>query len=456
VEGADASDVDDEGEEQPAPPASDNPPRPNMASGTVLIDKLNFRAGPGTEFAMVRQFDLEERVSIVGISHDGEWVAVTTLGATNRMELGWAFAEPAWIDVSVDLDTLPLFAGPGFWLIDAEGVQAPRFLGAGISGAHWEGDQAADVSYIIDGVVETVRAASGELVQTGGSPPNETEGGLRFETERTETGLYLRILDRAGSVVAQTPLGLLGRDAPIDPPPYAWSPSERLLLVWDLDNRAESVEIDGRGATPILILEPGAEARTIAHGSAPQWMPDGSVLYLEGRRLRRVDVQGEPQPLAIEVETANFFVSPDGRYVAVGEETAARVIALDGSRELGAGDGTISSRSWSRDSRYLALTRRVEVIIFDTLSGLSRVVPVTRTFVGNVRWNNDQLLAYPETLRFQPPPGGPIGPSMLGRISIVGAQSGGPSPLIHAYNGIDMEWSPDGRWLLISSSPDYV
>ena len=68
--------------------------------GRVTTEHLNVRAGPGTEFEVVRKLDLGADVTLVGQA-DG-WVALDSGG--------WVFYSSEWIDLEDDLELLQVLS----------------------------------------------------------------------------------------------------------------------------------------------------------------------------------------------------------------------------------------------------------------------------------------------------------------------------------------------------------
>jgi uncharacterized protein YraI len=66
----------------------------------VTTEDLNVRAGPGTDFEVVRQLELGAEVVLVGRSEG--WVALESGG--------WAFYSSEWVDLEDDLELLQVVA----------------------------------------------------------------------------------------------------------------------------------------------------------------------------------------------------------------------------------------------------------------------------------------------------------------------------------------------------------
>lgn len=82
---------------QPAPTAE----RPAGPLATVIVDGVNVRAGPGTEFDIVGSLVRDASMQLVGRNEAGDWVQIEMPGGT-----GWVFAQ--LIQASVDVETLPI------------------------------------------------------------------------------------------------------------------------------------------------------------------------------------------------------------------------------------------------------------------------------------------------------------------------------------------------------------
>lgn len=80
---------------EPAQPAPDGP------FVTVLVEGVNVRSGPGTEFATVGGLFQNERVALLGRNGAGDWVQVALPGGT-----GWIFAQ--LVETSVPLADVPV------------------------------------------------------------------------------------------------------------------------------------------------------------------------------------------------------------------------------------------------------------------------------------------------------------------------------------------------------------
>ncbi|NLX09254.1 MAG: SH3 domain-containing protein [Chloroflexi bacterium] len=89
----------------PAPPA-DGGAVPTAGSVTaVTTQRLNFRAGPGLGYAVIRTLPPQTAVALIGRNTAGSWVQAE-IGET-----GWLFT--AMLRVSGDISSLPVIAAPG-------------------------------------------------------------------------------------------------------------------------------------------------------------------------------------------------------------------------------------------------------------------------------------------------------------------------------------------------------
>lgn len=91
--------------EIPEATATPMPPTPTAevptAQAVVIVDGLNIRGGPGTDFAIVGSLVRETSVDLVGRNAAGDWVQIKTPAG-----VGWVYAP--LIEPSVPVETLPL------------------------------------------------------------------------------------------------------------------------------------------------------------------------------------------------------------------------------------------------------------------------------------------------------------------------------------------------------------
>lgn len=87
----------------PAPlaQASPLPAQPSRPQATVIVDGVNVRAGPGTEFDVVGSLVRDASMLLVGRNAAGDWVQIEMPGG-----VGWVFVQ--LIQPSVDVEALPV------------------------------------------------------------------------------------------------------------------------------------------------------------------------------------------------------------------------------------------------------------------------------------------------------------------------------------------------------------
>jgi uncharacterized protein YraI len=85
---------------QPTPTAE----RPTGPQATVIVDGLNVRAGPGTEFDIVGSLVLGNTATMRGRNEAADWIQIDT-----PQGLGWIFAP--LVETSVPIADLPVVAG---------------------------------------------------------------------------------------------------------------------------------------------------------------------------------------------------------------------------------------------------------------------------------------------------------------------------------------------------------
>jgi hypothetical protein len=70
----------------------------------VLIGNLRIRGGPGTDFANLGNFELNEQVSVVGQNSDGSWIQIRRLDGS----VNWVSNNPEWIETTGACTNLPV------------------------------------------------------------------------------------------------------------------------------------------------------------------------------------------------------------------------------------------------------------------------------------------------------------------------------------------------------------
>jgi len=73
-------------------------------TGTVMVSRLNFRAGPGTAAQQLGQFDAGETVTIVGRNADTSWYSVRRANAQQV----WVINNPQWFQVAGSCEGVPV------------------------------------------------------------------------------------------------------------------------------------------------------------------------------------------------------------------------------------------------------------------------------------------------------------------------------------------------------------
>jgi hypothetical protein len=86
---------------QPAAAPSPTAGTPAGPQATVIVDGVNVRAGPGTEFDVVGSLVRDASMLLVGRNAAGDWVQIEMPGG-----VGWVFVQ--LIQPSVDVETLPV------------------------------------------------------------------------------------------------------------------------------------------------------------------------------------------------------------------------------------------------------------------------------------------------------------------------------------------------------------
>lgn len=91
---------------QPAPTTAPAPIERQPLAGTVNVNSLNLRSGPGTLFDVLSTLPLGSKVTALGMTPGNDWVEIED----EDNQTGWVYAELLTLDG--DLATLPLLEAP--------------------------------------------------------------------------------------------------------------------------------------------------------------------------------------------------------------------------------------------------------------------------------------------------------------------------------------------------------
>jgi Tol biopolymer transport system component len=229
---------------------------------------------------------------------------------------------------------------------------------------------------------------------------------------------------------------------------------------------------DGRLTSPFVPLFPATAA---PRAGIMAWSPDGSrMAYLEGndlvvrslstgaeRRIRTAfaspgTLEWSPGPDRLAIQSTDQSTGIDGIYI---------VDLADGSTELvRSRAGTVVAPRWSADGKSLFVARpdseggiAADIMRLDLESGEERVVFRAEAergpaFTGFAVHPGGRHLA----VGLRGPPGG--GPDRVILVPVDGAE---PRELVRveapegiSYQHYGLEWTPDGRYLIIAGNPD--
>jgi 3-hydroxybutyryl-CoA dehydrogenase/5-formyl-3-hydroxy-2-methylpyridine 4-carboxylate dehydrogenase len=149
---------------------SGTPGTPGASASGVVLQQINVRKGPGTQFDALGTLDPQDTVTLTGKSPDGTWLQIQYSGGT-----GWVAA--AFIDAT-GVESLPIVGETG--AVIGTGTMGPGMgavlARAGIGTALYDVstealERARAATEIASGVLERLDAAK------------EDGGGLRFESD---------------------------------------------------------------------------------------------------------------------------------------------------------------------------------------------------------------------------------------------------------------------------------
>ena len=297
---------------------------------TVLARRLNLRAGPGINWAIVGSLTSGQQITLLGRSDNGQWLKIQT----GDGEIGWAAAR--WLKSDVVVDDLPVVGkatsavpvpvvpkgkiafqdspGGNIYVINADGTGLKRITSGLDPSFSPDGKQIAFARWGGDG--DTVRVinvdGSGERVVVGDNKPRSptwSPDGGNLVYERVVEDKYCRDTPLGCATDEQIRKEFNGNDC--------WTYSFGTYCIWDF--------------TIIHFFVTALEMYPV-HGGQVRDLPTNSIAYTprfhpvrpevlhltrDGMSIAYIDSNRSPKPIIAYEDFGAPVYSPDGRYIYV-------------------------------------------------------------------------------------------------------------------------------------------
>jgi WD40 repeat protein len=220
----------------------------------------------------------------------------------------------------------------------------------------------------------------------------------------------------------------------------SWSPRGQFVVVTE-GQRLTAVEPDGDPRWQLTRRELLADAR---------WspLPGFRIAYRAGRTLRVVDGNGTDDRLLarrVAAVAPAWRPRPKGRYVLAFAERSGlvRIADVEAQRELwrASGDGRVRSLAWSGDGRRLLVVTADSLSVYTAPGRLVRRLQLPRGTRPTAAAFHPltTVIAYAVVSQSDG----------VGRVLTTSAQGGSRTVFSGSGALTDLDWSPDGRWLLV-------
>ncbi len=343
-------------------------------TGQILANSLNVRSGPGLDESLLGQLTAGDRVTVIGRSEEGNWLAITWAGDT-----AWVAAQ--YVEVVGEVSELPALAaditgasppapalpgkvvfqtriGGDIYLINSDG-SGLRWLAEGLDPAlSPDGTQVAYARWGSPHAVFVLNLRSGQEQRLAAAnrprSPTWSPGGTRLAFSHY-TGSFTCIDTPLGCFDEDTVRQWLGGEECIDTP-------QGRFCISDFPVR----QVEEFGLAQVTLAD-GAWLDLASESTAqsPQWHPHWDEILYRGRGgLQITTPDGETRALVARSDVGSPAWSPSGQQIAVQihlhDHTDIFLLDAAGNIQRRLTESTSSGRApnnvaptWSPDGRFI-------------------------------------------------------------------------------------------------------
>jgi len=343
-------------------------------TGQILANSLNVRSGPGLDESLLGQLTAGDRVTVIGRSEQGNWLAIAWAGDT-----AWVAAQ--FVEVVGEVSELPALAaditgasppapalpgkvvfqtriGGDIYLINSDG-SGLRWLAEGLDPAlSPDGTQVAYARWGSPHAVFVLNLRSGQEQRLAAAnrprSPTWSPGGTRLAFSHY-TGSFTCIDTPLGCFDEDTVRQWLGGEECIDTP-------QGRFCISDFPVR----QVEEFGLAQVTLAD-GAWLDLASESTAqsPQWHPHWDEILYRGRGgLQITTPDGETRALVARSDVGSPAWSPSGQQIAVQihlhDHTDIFLLDAAGNIQRRLTESTSSGRApnnvaptWSPDGRFI-------------------------------------------------------------------------------------------------------